>query len=401
MPTFDPRSFILTSAVAGILCTLIFFVLRRSFPRDIGGVGEWGWACLSTVCGAFLLSMRDVLPPFFSIVLANTMIVAGVFLMHVSVRRFADLNAGYGRGAGIMLLLLACLVWLTVAYDNYRGRVVLVTLVNMGLFGASAVVIFRMRKRGFGEHFTATVFAAEALMSLTRFVFAFGGLGSSDYRNDTTLIQLVYMATFSVALIALSLGFMLMVTTRMQERLQYAASHDDLSGAYTRATFFDLMGKEIERSRRHSGSLSLLIIDIDDFKLINDQYGHPVGDRVIRSFAAATASELRSHDVFCRYGGEEFALLLPDTRLDEAVAVAERIRARLGHAAPEGLPAFTVSIGVQSTHARALDMAQLIEGADQALYIAKKLGKDRVEIAPDAAGGGKAGEPAQGSFTAR
>jgi diguanylate cyclase (GGDEF)-like protein len=392
MPNFDPRSFIITSAFAGVLCTLIFFVLRRSFPKNIGGIAEWGWACLAMVASAFLFSSRDSLSPFFSVVCANTLVVGGILLMHVSVRRFAGLDSGYQKYAGALLPVVAGLVWLTVSSDNYRGRIELITLVNIMLFAASAIVVFRLEKQGFPERFTAAVFAITAMVSFARFLAAITGQGSSDYRNDHSLIQHVYLATFSMALISLSLGFMLMVTKRVQERLEYVASHDDLSGAYTRATFFDLLAKEIERSRRHLQPLSLLILDIDDFKQVNDRYGHPAGDKVIKRFANFTADEMRSHDVLCRYGGEEFAVMLPGTGPDEAAAVAERIRRGFGSAAIDHLPSCTVSIGVGSARNGQAEMGQLIESADQALYIAKKLGKNRVELAPEITDGDRSGK---------
>ena len=367
-----------------MLCSIIFFVLRRSFPKDIGGIGEWAWGCLVIVAGAFLLSARDAAPPFVSIVCANTLIIGGIFLMHISVRRFAGFQAGYQKWILPLLAVFALLVWLTVFDDSYRGRLVLVTLTNMTLFAASAHVIYRMKKRGFPEKFTAIVFTATALVSLARFLVAVTGHGTTDYRNDNSLIQHVYLATFSIALISSSLGFMLMVTKRVQERLEYAASHDDLTGTYTRATFFELLAREIERSRRHSQCVSLLIMDIDDFKLVNDRYGHPAGDKVIKTFASVASAELRSHDVLCRYGGEEFAVLLPNTGLDEAGAVAERIRRVFSSVMTiDDMPPSTVSVGVGSAHGGQADMAQLIESADQALYIAKKLGKNRVELAPE------------------
>lgn len=386
MPTFDPRSFIITSAVAGILCSMIFFVLRRSFPRDIGGIGEWGWGCLSLVGGAVLFSARDALSPLLTVVLANMLIVGGIVLMHVSLRRFSGRRGGYAHAAAMLLMVGAGLVWLTEFHDNYRGRIEFITLVNTLLFGGSALFLFRMKRPRFPERYTACVFAAEALVSLMRFCFAVSGQGSSDYRADNSLVHLFYLATFSIALVGLSLGFMLMVTTRVQERLEYAASHDDLSGAYTRATFFRLMAGEMQRARRQQRPLSLLLVDIDDFKRINDSHGHPVGDKVIAAFASLAASELRGHDLLCRYGGEEFALLLPDATLDEAVAVAERIRARFNDGVFADMPSFTVSIGVQSAEHAGLDLARMIEGADAALYIAKKLGKNRVEIAPQLSG---------------
>ena len=383
MPTFDPRSFIITSAVAGILCSMIFFVLRRSFPREVGGIGEWGWGCVAMVSGAFLFTSRGKLSPLLTVVLANTLIVGGIVLMHVSLRRFTGLRAGYRWATGLLLAVAAGLLWLTVVADDYRGRLEFVTAVNTLLFGLSAWFLFRMKEQGFAERFTGTLFAVEALVSLGRFYFAFAGQGSEDYWNDNSMVHMFYLASFSIALVGLSFGFMLMVTTRVQEKLEYAASHDDLSGAYTRATFFRMMTSEVLRARRQRRPLSLLLIDIDDFKRINDGHGHPVGDAVIRTFATVTAGELRGHDLLCRYGGEEFALLLPDTALDEATAVAERIRARFSEGGFDGMPPFTVSLGVQSAERGALEVAQMIEGADRALYIAKKLGKNRVEIAPE------------------
>ena len=383
MPTFDPRAFIITSAVAGILCSMIFFVLRRSFPKDIGGIGEWGWGCVAMVAGAFLFTSRNALSPLLTVVLANTLIVGGIALMHVSLRRFAGRRAGYRYAVVLLLIVAMALLWLTVVADDYRGRLQFVTSVNMLLFGLSALLLFRMKKQGFAERFTGSLFAAEALVSLGRFYFAVTDQGSDNYWKDDSLVHMFYLASFSIALVGLSFGFMLMVTTRVQEKLEYAASHDDLSGAYTRATFFRMMASEVQRARRQRRPLSLLLIDIDDFKRINDHHGHPVGDAVIRTFATVTASELRGHDLLCRYGGEEFALLLPDTALDEATAVAERVRARFSEVAFDGMPAFTVSLGVQAAEQGALEVAQMVEGADRALYIAKKLGKNRVEIAPE------------------
>jgi diguanylate cyclase (GGDEF)-like protein len=383
MPNFDPRSFIITSAAVGMLCTIIFFVLRRSFPKEIGGISEWAWGCLLMVAGASLFSARDSLPPFFSIVCANTLIIGGIFLMYISIRCFAGFAPGYRNCIGGLVVVGALLVWLTVFADNYRGRIELVTLTNLTLFAASAHVIFRMKRHGFPEKLTAAIFMATAMVSFARFLVAVTGHGASDYRNDNTLIQQVYLATFSMALISLSLGFMLMVTKRVQERLEYVASHDDLTGTYTRAIFFDLLSREIARSRRHSQPLSLLIMDIDDFKLVNDRYGHPAGDQVIKSFATIASTELRHHDVLCRYGGEEFAVLLPSTGLDEAAAVAERIRQVFSSVVTiNNMPPSTISVGVGTAHNGQADMAQLIESADQALYIAKKLGKNRVELAP-------------------
>lgn len=303
-----------------------------------------------------------------------------------AVSRFAGFSAAYGRWVCAMTFIVAALVWLTVFSDNYRGRVGIITTINMVLFLACAVVIFRLKEQGIPERLTAAIFVITAAVSFARFIAAITGYDTPDYLSDNSLVQRVYLATFSFSLISLSLGFMLMVTKKLQIRLEYLASHDDMTGAYTRATFFELLAKEIGRSARHTQSLSLLIIDIDDFKLINDRHGHPMGDEVIKNFARLTVNELRDHDILCRYGGEEFAVLLPNIGLDDAIVVAERIRAGFENFALEGMSPATVSIGVVSARNGKAEMGQLIERADRALYAAKKLGKNRVVLASDVAG---------------
>lgn len=381
MTGFDPRSFIIISAVAGMLSSFVFFILRRSFPKEIGGITEWAWSCLLMVGGAFLFAARDFLPPLLSIVAPNMLVIVGIMLLYISVRRFAGFAVAYWKWMLALALIGVALVWLTLVNDSYQGRVVLVTLINMTLFFASAIVIFRLRKRGFPEHLTVGIFLLTGAVSFMRFLVAASGYAPSGYRNDNSLVQQIYLATFAFSLIALSLGFMLMVSGKLQLRLEYSASHDDLTGAYTRRAFFDLLAKEIGRCTRHSRTLSFLLMDIDDFKLINDRHGHPAGDRVIRNFASLAASELRNHDVLCRYGGEEFAVLLPDTGLDQALVVAERIRSRFAVCAVDGMPPSTVSIGAVYAHGGKTEIGHLIESADQALYAAKKAGKDRIVAA--------------------
>lgn len=378
MPTFDSRSFIITSAAVGILCALVFFVLRRSFPKEIGGLTNWAWGCIAMIAGAFLFTSRDLLSPLFSITFANTFVIAGIALMYISVRRFAGLATDNRKWFFALVVTFAALLWLTVVSNNYRGRVVLVTAINMTLFMACALVIVRIKGQGFPERFTAAIFAVTAFVSFARFFTAVTGYDTSDYLFDNSLMQQVYLGTFSIALISLSIGFLLMVTKKLQTQLEYVASHDDLTGVFTRATFFDLLAKEIGRANRHLQSVSLLIIDIDDFKLVNDCHGHPVGDQVIKGFANLVVHELRKHDVFCRYGGEEFAILLPNTDSDEAYAVAERIRARFADFEMEGIASSTVSIGVMTSFEGSTTVMELIDFADKALYTAKNTGKNRV-----------------------
>ena len=211
---------------------------------------------------------------------------------------------------------------------------------------------------------------------------------------------------------------------RMFEEMQEQAIHDGLTGLYNHRHFYERMGQEVARSQRYGTALSLLMIDLDDFKRFNDTHGHLAGDEVLQAVARILQAHVRREvDIVARYGGEEFAVLLPNTGCEPADAdpsservatthadrgkprrggggprrkngdgppeglpcgaraVAERIReevARRAHAA--SAPLVTVSVGIAALPASAYDGYHLVENADKALYLAKRLGKDRVEV---------------------
>jgi diguanylate cyclase (GGDEF)-like protein len=167
-------------------------------------------------------------------------------------------------------------------------------------------------------------------------------------------------------------------------RLYTLANIDGLTGLYVRR-YFDLrVAEEVERARRFSSSFALVLLDLDDFKRLNDTLGHLAGDRALREVAAISASQLRGVDLAARYGGEELAFLLPRTSLVDAHAVAERIRAAVAsHRIVENGRAMTVtaSIGVAAWAESGVDDPQsLIARADAALYRAKAAGKNQVQI---------------------
>lgn len=174
--------------------------------------------------------------------------------------------------------------------------------------------------------------------------------------------------------------------TRVQEELRVLASTDSLTGACNRRHFLELAEREFERSRRYPAPLSVLMLDADHFKAINDTYGHDVGDRVLRALASTIAGELRATEMFGRLGGEEFAVAMPSTSGEGAVVVARRLRrsiANLEVPVEGAVVTFTVSIGVASMEAGDASFASILSRADQALYRAKSLGRDRVESAAE------------------
>ena len=150
------------------------------------------------------------------------------------------------------------------------------------------------------------------------------------------------------------------------------AVRDGLTGLFNRRYFNELMAVEVNRLKRYPAAVSLLMLDIDDFKNYNDTQGHPAGDVLLKDAAKVFKNSVRPADIVCRYGGEEFIIILPQTEKIAAKVVAERLRVQVGLYLP-----VTVSIGIASIPEDAQEISALIEKADNALYQAKKAGKNK------------------------
>ena len=166
--------------------------------------------------------------------------------------------------------------------------------------------------------------------------------------------------------------------------VQLAATLDSLTGLLNRRTFFDHLRSELSRATRHHMHLSCVMLDIDFFKKINDDYGHAAGDAVLRRFALVVGETLRKIDVLCRYGGEEFCAILPETSISAAIKVAERVREAIERDSitfEDVELSITVSIGITAvTPLRGAEPDHLLSEADKALYDAKTSGRNRVEV---------------------
>lgn len=162
---------------------------------------------------------------------------------------------------------------------------------------------------------------------------------------------------------------------------QRLSSTDGLTGVHNHRHFQERLREEFRRAQRYDDALSLILLDLDHFKDVNDRFGHAAGDRVLREVASALQQGVRDTDLVARYGGEEFAVLLPRTHLTCALTVAERVRRELRalRSGDEGRLQVTASLGVSSfPHRAVLSPEQLLLTADEALYQAKREGRDRV-----------------------
>ena len=169
----------------------------------------------------------------------------------------------------------------------------------------------------------------------------------------------------------------------MRLSLQEQALRDELTGLHNRRRFNDALAHEVARAQRDGSALALAMIDLDHFKALNDRFGHPAGDAVLRAVGQVVQQAVRRSDIACRIGGEEIALLLPQAGAEGAVAahlqgLCRRIAEIEVDFAGRRLPPVTVSIGVARSQSECIDAADLIDRADQALYAAKHQGRNCV-----------------------
>jgi diguanylate cyclase (GGDEF)-like protein len=181
------------------------------------------------------------------------------------------------------------------------------------------------------------------------------------------------------------------VRTRLYEQAERLATTDGLTGLLNRRTFNAQLQRRLREAQRYNRPLSLLLLDIDHFKKVNDTHGHPAGDAVLRGVAQLAQKQARETDMVARYGGEEIALILPETDGRGAHAIGERIRkgvAAAAHPTQQGNLRVTVSIGVATWPGSPPEAEGLLQAADKALYRAKEGGRNRVCAANPSSTGG-------------
>lgn len=382
MDFIDPRAFLLVANLFGMLCALVLWVQAKSFPDDIKGLRDWAKAVVLIGCASGLASMRGHLPDSLSIVAASGMLLLGQFLLIVGLQRYAGKEPRWRPTLDVMMALMLLIVWLTYGSRHYQGRLFTMALAHIGFFSVGAWLAWHARPHGFGSRFLSVFFLLGVLIALWRITTLPAAVSESDDLFDHSLIQQIYLGTFSLGVLGLSIGFILLTNERLRQELEFMATRDPMTGALNRRAFFSRAEIEWARAMRSGRSLAAIAADIDFFKKVNDTYGHHVGDLVIKDYSSRASRLLRLPDIFARFGGEEFVILLPDTGLAEARQVAERIRKEIDKKAGKDLPAYTVSLGVavaQGAARPAADLQALLAEADAALYRAKERGRNRVE----------------------
>lgn len=379
MLNLDLRTIILMSGILAVLLAVVMLFVRLGYPRTLKGLGYWAVAPLLVAVATFLFGARGQIPDPISIIGANVLLLAGILLFLFGTQLFFGLRASYRFWLPLMAVLLPVLVWFSVIQPDFNARVQLVCFLWAGILLANARVIWRNGPEDFATRYTVVVLLLHATVIILRLLATLLPLPHEGLFTPTR-VQTIYVTANALMIIAFMVGLVMLVAERLRAELEHLATRDSLTGAMARRVLIEACEQELARCRRHGRSMALLMMDIDHFKAINDTHGHQIGDRVLVDCVTRISSLLRRPDQLARFGGEEFVLLLPETAQEEAIAVAERILARVAEP-KEGLPPITVSIGVSTNRPDEDRIDTLLARADRALYKAKEEGRNRIAAA--------------------
>jgi diguanylate cyclase (GGDEF)-like protein len=353
--------------------------------RHLAPLGLWSLSFGLGATGTILLAMRGQVPDFWSILVANALVAAAYGAMWAGARRFD------GRGGRPWAAIAGVAVWLAAMqvpefYAAPTVRSALMAAIGIGYTVLTVIELWRSRGDGLPSRWPAIVLLlVHALAMPARIPLVADWLGTNPSH-----ISLFAFAIFESVLLAMAGAYLFgsLVREKVAASYRWAASVDALTGVANRRAFLQQGTRLLQRACADGRSISLLLFDIDHFKKINDAYGHPVGDVVLKEFCDIAKAQIRPVDLFGRIGGEEFACLLFDGSAEDAALVAERVRfAFEGAEYRSDGKSFgaTVSTGIATARPPSTDLPSLLDAADRALYRAKRGGRNRIEADASAA----------------
>ena len=377
MQQLDLNTVVFLSVLLGPVIALVLVSLRNAYPSSVQGLGWWAIGSAASSVGIFLI-FKGTVPGNGAIFgMGAAMVQASSLVWVLGTERFLQVRHSLRFTLPPVLAMFLYIVYLICTTQGLQPMVAPLTLTVGCVHLYHGWVLYRH-----GEHHFGSRFLLYSLLGLSLCWFARVGFALADPEWIDSIPQTSYSTQLHAALSVLRqltlIGFVLMASERIRNEFQRLASHDSLTGALLRRSWLLEADREMGRSRRHKRPLTLLAMDLDHFKQINDSLGHAAGDQALIDFVATVSGHLRRQDCLGRIGGEEFVLLLPETRCEEAHQVAERIRAATE--GQSGAIRYTVSIGIAELSASDASITALLARADRAMYQAKSLGRNQVVV---------------------
>lgn len=390
----DNRTLLFSLVLISALMALSLAIVSRGDARD--GLRTWAVALgIESVAWA-LISLRGLIPDVASIPVPNLLLVACYALKLAALHEY--LGRRWPRWKCLLPVILMLALMVVLDYDDFRGRLIYGSLI----YGAQVLMILQVlptdtdsrKDRAWWLLYGATlVMMVILVLRALAGIFIpdrFATIGGALAPNAVQL--LVFVSLIALDVLG-SLGFVLMDKERSDRELRSLAMTDYLTKTRNRRAFTESAEQQMALAQRTGMPLALLMIDVDHFKRVNDEYGHAAGDAVLVEIAKVIGACIRRQDTLGRYGGEEFGVLLPSTDQEYAFVVAEKLRNAVERMSCRvGTKNISVSISIGIAICRAecekcsADLSKFLGDADRALYQAKRGGRNRTVIMPVSCG---------------
>ncbi|MBU2896261.1 GGDEF domain-containing protein [Vibrio hepatarius] len=373
-------------ATLSIICVLLsvcycvgLFLIQRLQP-SVRGINTIATSLLLLSVSFFFLSFGNNISLWVSKILANSLMAFSYILLLLGICQFRSFSTKLSNvGFYSFPILVVGLTYFTFFMPSTSARVI---LMSVYISSMCFVAVIANHKGKSTDISTSTLLlsvglAIQASYNFFRFSWTIFDGVIDDFMRAGTIHQLAFVSTLlMIILIFFSVTWML--TGRLVATLHDSAIKDELTQLYNRRALEELLPTEVARAHRHDLPLSIVLLDIDHFKQVNDTYGHQVGDEVLRITGRVLKLHTRRDDLSFRYGGEEFMVLLPNTDIEKALIVAEKLREEIEESRmlPSKKDRCTASFGVTQLYDEEWQSA--VERADIALYNAKTNGRNRV-----------------------
>ena len=378
----DNHTLIFSLMLISAMMSIGMFVVSRQNERE--GLRHWGSAMAVMALGWILVEARGQIPDIASIVLANALFSTAISLEIAAIHEYRGLP--WPRWPCIMPVVAIVVVFAALPLHDLRGHFVASSIIYGVQLGILAFSLYEDRATRTGHAwwliFLTTV-GALPIMLLRGLGAYFGHLKFAEVQSRAAPngVQLITFVFVMVMITLGSLGFILMIKERADRKIRKLALTDPLTEVLNRRAFMDHAEQELAFAQRNRLPISVIMLDVDHFKAINDRHGHLTGDLVLVNLVRLLARRLRAQDIIGRYGGEEFCILLPGTSDAGVHAAAESLRQVVESATLAEDTSVTISLGISvytpSPGHPGIDFSALLEDADNALYQAKREGRNR------------------------
>ena len=370
---------VLNSALALVSATML--TINWGMNQKVKGTREWAVTMWCWAFSMILLLFRGKWPGLLTVVLSNGLVVVGSLYLLIGLSRYHYSN-GLPRWFTVFITLIMCFgfYYYSEIDLDIKKRVLLLTSFSAVVkFTALYFLIPTIKRFNAIGTVMALGFMVHGLFfSYHAYLGAWGPVANADIQlQQTTVLLMVEVFLF---MLWFTVSATMLTNVVLQRDLKRIADRDTLTGVLNRRSVLEL--SEISIDKCEGSFFSLLVLDLDRFKDINDQFGHAAGDTILQSFTATVSAELRELDIFGRIGGEEFLIALPHTDVSQAVLIADRICQAVNGSPVDFVGQkieYTVSIGIETINVdKNSDLSKVIVHADKAMYMAKSTGRNKV-----------------------